>query len=114
MERWPERMWIIRHGESAGNVARHDAHAAGRSWIDIGPRDADVRLSQRGERQADALGRWFADMPEADRPDVILTSPYIRARQTAERICGELRTEPTFIVDERLREKELGILDRLT
>lgn len=21
MQRWPERMWIIRHGESAGNVA---------------------------------------------------------------------------------------------
>jgi probable phosphoglycerate mutase len=114
MQRWPERLWIIRHGESVGNVARHDAHAAGRSWIEIEPRDADVPLSQRGERQADALGRWFAEMPEADQPDVVLTSPYIRARQTAAQICSDFRTKPTFIVDERLREKELGILDRLT
>ncbi|MFL5281408.1 MAG: histidine phosphatase family protein [Rhodopila sp.] len=107
-------MWIIRHGESAGNVARYDAHAAGRSWIEIETRDADVRLSQRGERQADALGRWFAAIAQAEQPDVVLTSPYVRARQTAERICRGLRTNSPLLVDERLREKELGILDRLT
>jgi len=107
-------MWIIRHGESAGNVARHDALTAGRSWIEIETRDADVRLSQRGERQADALGRWFTEMPKADQPDIVLTSPYIRARQTAARICDRLPTKPELVIDERVREKELGVLDRLT
>src|SRR4051794_24232168 len=112
-QHWPRQMWIIRHGESAGNVARHDAHSAGLPWIDIEARDADVPLSQRGERQADALGRWFATT-STNQPDVILTSPYIRAQQTAERIRGALGANPRLVVDERLREKELGILDRLT
>jgi probable phosphoglycerate mutase len=113
-QRWLERMWIVRHGESAGNVAHNAAHAAGLPWIEIEARDADVPLSARGEHQADALAHWFASADEAEQPDIILTSPYVRARQTAERICGAARTSPMLVVDERLREKELGILDRLT
>ena len=27
-QRWPDRLWIVRHGESAGNVARDAAQAA--------------------------------------------------------------------------------------
>ena len=26
-QRWPDRIWIVRHGESAGNVARDAAQA---------------------------------------------------------------------------------------
>ena len=33
--RWPSRLWIVRHGESAGNVARDLAHASGLGRIDI-------------------------------------------------------------------------------
>lgn len=115
--RWPERLWIVRHGESAGNVARDLADAAGMVRIDIAERDVDVPLSQRGHEQACALGRWFADLPEVERPEVVLTSPYLRARTTADvmRDCGGFTHEtqrPT--PDERLREKEFGILDRLT
>jgi probable phosphoglycerate mutase len=117
MQRWPEQLWIVRHGESAGNVARDAAHAARLPLIDIEDRDVDVPLSALGERQAIALGRWYARMPASARPDVVLTSPYIRAHRTAELILehGALQVEaPAFIVDERLREKEFGILDRLT
>ncbi|MFL5607470.1 MAG: histidine phosphatase family protein, partial [Gemmatimonadaceae bacterium] len=28
-QRWPDRLWIVRHGESAGNVARDAAMTAG-------------------------------------------------------------------------------------
>ncbi|WP_310347632.1 histidine phosphatase family protein [Methylobacterium sp. BE186] len=110
-------MWIVRHGESAGNVARNAAHGAGLSRIEIAERDVDVALSSRGEQQALALGRWFAAMPSGERPEVVLTSPYLRAQGTAALIrrAGGLADgagEP--IIDERLREKELGILDRLT
>ena len=59
-QRWPDRLWVVRHGESAGNVARDAAHAAGLSHIEIGPRDVDVPLSALGERQSFALGQWFA------------------------------------------------------
>lgn len=47
----------------------------------------------------------------------MLASTYLRARQTAEivRGAGDLdANELTFALDERLREKEFGVLDRLT
>ena len=46
----------------------------------------------------------------------MFTSPYARARQTADAIAraGGLVARPNHIVDERLREKEFGMLDRLT
>ena len=116
-KRWPERLWIVRHGESAGNVARDAAHAAGLAEIDIAGRDADVALSALGEEQSRALGRWFAGMPSKERPNVVLISPYRRAKQTAELVAaagGLSAKDPEFIIDERLREKEFGVLDRLT
>jgi probable phosphoglycerate mutase len=116
-QRWPSRLWIVRHGESAGNVAAEAAHGASLARIDIAERDVDVPLSARGERQADAVGRWFADLPMGERPETVLTSPYLRARQTSERIRaagGLTQSAPEHLVDERLRERELGILDRLT
>ena len=114
---WPERLWIVRHGESAGNVARDAAQAAGLGRIDIAERDVDVPLSDLGVEQSVALGRWFGALPEAERPEVVLASPYRRAFRTAELMqgAGGLPVEPAdFLVDERLREKEFGILDRLT
>ena len=116
-QRWPERLWIVRHGESAGNVARRAAYEAGLTHIDLAQRDVDVPLSPLGEQQACAVGRWFADMDEDERPDIVVTSPYVRARRTAELIreCGGVSPDlPEFSSDERLREKEFGILDRLT
>ncbi|MCR5880856.1 histidine phosphatase family protein [Phenylobacterium sp. J367] len=115
--RWPERLWIVRHGESAGNVARDLADQAGLVRIDIAERDVDVPLSKLGEEQACALGRWFAELPPHERPEVVLTSPYIRALRTADivRDCGGFSPEAHRpVADERLREKEFGVLDRLT
>lgn len=114
---WPERLWIVRHGESAGNVARRAADQAGLTHVGIAERDVDVPLSPLGEEQACALGRWFARLPADLRPEVVVSSPYLRARRTAEiiRECGGLCLDrPEFTLDERLREKEFGILDRLT
>ena len=85
-KRWPERLWIVRHGQSAGNVARDAADAAGLPQIDIAVRDADVPLSRLGEEQSVALGRWFSAMAVDERPNVVLISPYRRAKQTAELI----------------------------
>ncbi len=116
-QRWPERLWIVRHGESAGNVARDAAHAAGLGHIDIADRDVDVPLSPLGQEQSRVLGRWFSRLPASERPNVVLTSPYLRARHTAELIeteGGVCPEQHAFIVDERLREKEFGVLDRLT
>ncbi|MCW8085512.1 histidine phosphatase family protein [Sabulicella glaciei] len=113
-QRWPEVLWVVRHGESLGNVARDVAHEAGHTHIETGGRDVDVPLSPLGERQASALGRWFGQLPAAERPDAILCSPYRRALRTAQLVAeaGCLPLRPCL--DERLREKEFGVLDRLT
>jgi broad specificity phosphatase PhoE len=110
-------LWIVRHGQSAGNVARDLASQAGEHRIDIPTRDVDVPLSQLGGGQADAVGRWFASFAEEEKPEIVLSSPYVRARETARRICaagGTAAGAKGPVIDERLREREFGILDRLT
>jgi broad specificity phosphatase PhoE len=115
--RWPETLWVVRHGQSAGNVARDAAHAEARDRIVLSGRDVDVPLSNLGREQARALGDWFAQMPIDRRPNVVLVSPYVRAVDTAAliRSAGGLDDQDVPLCsDERLREKEFGILDGLT
>ena len=113
--RWPAALWVVRHGQSAGNVARDAAEAAGLETIDLAWRDIDVPLSDLGTEQSIALGQWWGQQPVDAQPEVILCSPYIRAVQTARLVAEHSRLEHvTLRLDERLREKEFGILDRLT
>jgi broad specificity phosphatase PhoE len=111
---WPDRLYVIRHGESAGNVARDKAEAEQLERIDIATRDVDVPLSELGEEQAAALGRWIAAQPEDERPTVLWVSPYLRAQQTAEIALKTAGLSLPTVVDERLREREFGVLDGLT
>ena len=113
---WPARLWLLRHGQSQGNVARDLAAKSGLHEIGIDVRDVDVPLSELGRGQAKAAGDWFASLPPAERPELILSSPYLRARQTAKMICeaGGLAGAELPVVDERLREREFGMFDRLT
>ena len=114
--RWPSRLWLVRHGQSAGNVARDAADAVGAHRIAMTGRDVDVPLSPFGEEQARGLGRWFESDSVEARPEVVLVSPYLRARQTAELFRGSGGCAPdlALCLDERLREKEFGVLDGLT
>jgi 2,3-bisphosphoglycerate-dependent phosphoglycerate mutase len=116
-QNWPARLWLVRHGQSQGNVARDAAQQAGQHEIDIDVRDVDVPLSELGVKQAEAAGRWFAALPQDDRPEIVLSSPYVRAHQTADIVCkqGALAGGPARpVLDERLREREFGVFDRLT
>lgn len=112
--RWPSVLWIVRHGQSAGNVARDLAHDHGKLRIGLTDRDVDVPLSTLGEEQAQSLGKWFA--MQSEQPEIILCSPYVRAHQTAElfRDAGGCPPDDCICIDERLREKEFGVLDGLT
>lgn len=103
---------IVRHGQSTGNVIAEQAERAGQEVIDIPERDADVPLSATGREQAQAVGVWVAGLPGDERPTLAVVSPYLRARQTAELALAGIGLPLT--VDERLRDRELGVLDLLT
>lgn len=105
---------LVRHGESLGNVAATEALRAGTEVIDVPARDADVDLSPLGYDQANALGRFLASFPPARVPDAIWCSPYERARRTAEVAAMAAGWAVPILLDERLRDRELGILDTLT
>jgi probable phosphoglycerate mutase len=104
-----EWIGIIRHGESVGNVAAATAEEKGSDLIDIAERDADVPLSDTGEKQAEAVATWLNELGDDERPDVVVVSPYVRAKQTAEIALKGL--DIPAVRDERLRDRELGVLD---
>src|SRR5579875_3484966 len=105
---------LVRHGESAGNVARERSEGAGAEVIDIDQRDADVPLSPLGREQAAAFGRWWAELEPGRRPGAVWCSPYVRAVETATLAMQAADVDLPLQIDERLRDRELGILDRLT
>ena len=112
-ERWPAEILLVRHAESVGNVARNLAESTNSPIIDIADRDMDVALSDSGIEQAHALGEWIGTLGRR-APSVVLASPYARAARTAEVALAAARSDVPTILDERLREREFGILDRLT
>jgi phosphohistidine phosphatase len=73
------------------HLCRHAASAPGEP-------DALRALTPAGVEQARALGRLLRDAD--DPPAVVLTSPLLRARQTAELVAQELQV--TVLVDTRL------------
>lgn len=105
---------LVRHAESVGNVARERAEGSGADVVDIDVRDPDVGLSELGIAQAGALGQALADLPAASRPTAAWTSPYVRAADTLRRALEHSGIALPVTVDERLRDRELGVLDRLT
>ena len=109
---WPSTLWVVRHGESSGNVARDRAEAERQDRIELTHRDVDIPLSPNGEQQAAALGRRLAALEQP--PTRLWVSPYVRAQQTADLALQTAGLDLPRVVDERLREREFGVLDGLT
>ncbi|MFD9595088.1 histidine phosphatase family protein [Kitasatospora sp. NPDC059973] len=115
----PSVLIATRHGESTANVEFQLAEAAGALSVPINCRDADIPLSLQGRQQAQALGRWWAGLPSADRPRSVWCSPYERTTETARIALAQaagLGAVPVSLAvryDERLRDRELGILEML-
>jgi broad specificity phosphatase PhoE len=105
-------LWLVRHGESMGNVADAHAQQAGAGRLDLDIRDPDVPLSDTGRSQAEALGAWLAALPEDQRPTAVLSSPFERALTTAQLATGDLGLRVR--TDERLRERDFGMFDGMT
>jgi 2,3-bisphosphoglycerate-dependent phosphoglycerate mutase len=106
-------LFLIRHGESLANCARHKAEAEHSLTIDFDGREQDVSLSAHGKLQAENAGKFFANQP--NKPNIIFSSPYTRTRETGEHLIKSANlTYAQLVYDERLRERELGIFDGLT
>ncbi|HEY1529401.1 MAG TPA: histidine phosphatase family protein [Galbitalea sp.] len=107
-------LWLVRHGESTANVAASEAEREGRDVIQTKFRDADVPLSPLGEQQAAALGGWLAQNSTDFKPRALWASSYRRAQQTISIAMSVAGFGMNLRVDERLRDRELGVLDLLT
>ena len=68
-------LWLLRHGDAAD-----------------GSPDAERPLTKKGERQSRAAGRALAAL--GIKVDACLTSPKVRAADTARIACEELGVEP--------------------
>ncbi|HEX4211561.1 MAG TPA: histidine phosphatase family protein [Candidatus Binataceae bacterium] len=89
----PGRLILVRHGESEGNRDRR---------FTISP---DVELTEIGRKQAlDAAQRIRLRF----KPELIISSPFRRARQTSAIIAAELNL-PVEVVEE-IHERDLGAL----
>ena len=116
--RGPDTLWVARHGQSTANVAFAVAAAGQSKDAGLDGRDADVPLSPLGHRQAQALGSWISALASDQLPDVVYSSPYLRARQTAHAalaVMGDAgHPVPQVRLDHRLRDREMGVLELLT
>jgi 2,3-bisphosphoglycerate-dependent phosphoglycerate mutase len=106
--------WLtaVRHGESIANAAFAEAERTGAVNTVVDGPDHAVPLTPLGRRQSVVLGRRLAALPPGEAPELVLCSPYARARQTllalGERFARGVR------YDERLRDRDMGALDLLT
>ncbi len=89
---------FLRHGESVGNLEnRFQGHA-------------DYPLTETGREQANYLAeRWLS---EGRRFDRTISSPLLRARETAEIICNAL--DVPLELDENWKEIDNGLLAGLS
>ena len=87
------RLLLVRHGESEGNRDR------------VFTETPEVGLTPTGEAQARATAAYIR---AHYAPEVLVSSSYLRARQTAE-ILNELLRLP-HEVDDELRERDYGEL----
>lgn len=109
---------VVRHGQSTSNLAFATAAASGLLDAGVAGRDVDVELSALGRQQAAALGHWLGIQPASRSPQVVISSPYRRARQTWQRAAGVAaaggRQMPVAVVDDRLSDRRMGQLELMT
>ena len=92
------RLWLLRHAKS--------------SWDDTGLPDDERPLAPRGERSADRM-RAYLDSHDV-RPDLVLCSSALRARQTLARVLPALGSDLQIRIEPGLYTFDAGVLiDRL-
>lgn len=86
------KLILVRHGESSGNRDRIFATSP-----------HDLPLTELGYRQANEAAKRIGEL---FRPELIVTSAYLRASETARIMAGVLRLP--LELEPELREREIG------
>jgi phosphohistidine phosphatase len=87
----PRRLVLVRHAQAAN-----------------GPVDAERPLTDRGARQAAAVGTWLQQAGLT--PGAVLLSPARRARQTWEQAGAQLSPDLLPVVDQRIHDNTVAAL----
>jgi broad specificity phosphatase PhoE len=113
--KWPALLVVMRHAESEANYHRQylEKISSPATHLEISTRDVDVPLTAEGRRQAREAGLYLkaSTVPPFD---AVYVSPYRRTRETADFVLEGFATHPRPVIEERIREKEFGILEGLT
>ena len=88
-------LYLVRHGWTKWHTERRVA-----GW-------ADVPLDERGQAEARAAGRWLAQHCH-DGPLALISSPVLRARQTAETISAAFAPSLPIEFDEGIGETHVA------
>ena len=81
-------LYLLRHAKS--------------SWDDPGLKDFDRPLNKRGLKAAPKMGAYM--LKQNIRPDVVLSSPALRAKQTTTMVCETAGWSSLINFDERIYE----------
>ena len=92
------KLYVVRHGKTDFNV---EGRYAG---------STDVPLNKTGISQAEELADKLklSDM----KFDVVISSPLLRARQTADIVCSALKN--SYVIIEQFAERNVGVYEGLT
>lgn len=89
-----KKLYIIRHAKS--------------SWSDMSLDDLDRPLNKRGKKNAPFMGRLLKE--KGVKPDIIISSPALRAKKTAMAIASEVPYEKEIEYDEKIYESDADML----
>ncbi|MBN2782573.1 MAG: histidine phosphatase family protein [Campylobacterales bacterium] len=93
-----KRLFIIRHAKS--------------SWRDLSLDDLDRPLNKRGRRDASFMGKFLKN--KGISPDIIISSPALRAKKTAISIASELKYKKEILFDKDIYDKSaMQILEKI-
>ena len=81
-------LYLLRHAKS--------------SWKDQSLPDFERPLNRRGKHAAERIGRYLKH--ELIVPEIVLSSPAVRARETIERVAKAAKWTPEILFDQRIYE----------
>lgn len=92
-----KKLYIIRHAKS--------------SWKDFTLSDFDRPLNKRGKLNAPFMGKVLKD--KKIKPDIIISSPALRAKTTAKAIAKEISFSKNIIFDKNIYETSIDIVHNI-